>query len=104
MRRALHRRAHIRWRHRRLLCASRQPTGAGWRRMLDSGGDFMAKTFGFDEDELKMLLVAVRQRRPPSPPAPKPPPAPQAAVDAFPRLYDDLYEKLLTMAGPLPES
>jgi hypothetical protein len=25
-------------------------------------------------------------------------------VDAFARLYDDLYEKLLAMAGPLPES
>jgi hypothetical protein len=31
-------------------------------------------------------------------------PEPQPAVDAFARLYDDLYEKLLKMAGPLPES
>ena len=33
--------------------------------MLDSGGDFMAKTYEFDENELKMLLVAVRQMRRP---------------------------------------
>ena len=31
-------------------------------------------------------------------------PAPQPAVDAFARLYDNLYEKLLEMAGPLPAS
>jgi hypothetical protein len=72
--------------------------------MLDSGGDFMAKTFGFDEDELKMLLVAVRQMRRTFAAARKTAPEPQPAVDAFARLYDDLYEKLLTMAGPLPES
>ena len=52
----------------------------------------MAKAFGFDEDELKMLLVAVRQMAP----------EPQPAVDAYARLYDDLYAKLLDMAGPLP--
>ena len=54
----------------------------------------MAKAFGFDEDELKMLLVAVRKTAP----------EPQPAVDAYARLYDDLYAKLLDMAGPLPES
>ena len=72
--------------------------------MLDSGGDLMAKTFGFDEDELKMLLVAVRQMRRTFAAARKTAPAPQPAVDAFGRLYDDLYEKLLEMAGPLPAS
>ena len=64
----------------------------------------MAKTFGFDEDELKMLLVAVRQMRRTFAAARKTAPAAQPAVDAFARLYDDLYEKLLAMAGPLPES
>ena len=64
----------------------------------------MAKTFGFDENELKMLLVAVRQMRRTVAAARKTAPEPQPAVDAFARLYDDLYEKLLAMAGPLPES
>jgi hypothetical protein len=64
----------------------------------------MAKTFGFDEDELKLLLVAVRQMRRTFTAARKTAPEPQPAVDAYARLYDDLYEKLLDMAGPLPES
>jgi hypothetical protein len=64
----------------------------------------MAKTFGFDQDELKMLLVAVRQMRRTFAAARKTAPEPQPAVDAYSRLYDDLYEKLLDMAGPLPES
>jgi hypothetical protein len=64
----------------------------------------MAKTFGFDENELKMLLVSVRQMRRTFAAARKTAPEPQPAVDAFARLYDDLYEKLLAMAGPLPES
>ena len=71
---------------------------------MDSGGDLMAKTFGFDENELKMLLVSVRQMRRTFAAARKTAPEPQPAVDAFARLYDDLYEKLLAMAGPLPES
>ncbi len=69
---------------------------------MDTGGDFMAKAFGFDEDELKMLLVAVRQMRRTFEAARKTAPEPQPAVDAYARLYDDLYEKLLDMAGPLP--
>ena len=76
--------------------------GAGRRRAVDTGGDFMAKAFGFDEDELKMLLVAVRQMRRTFAAARKTAPEPQPAVDAYARLYDDLYEKLLDMAGPLP--
>ena len=64
----------------------------------------MAKTAGFDEDELKMLLVAVRQMRRTFAAARKTAPEPQPAVDAFARLYNDLYEKLLAMAGPLPAS
>ena len=64
----------------------------------------MAKTLAFDEDGLKMLVVAVRQMRRTFAAARKTAPAPQPAVDAFGRLYDDLYEKLLEMAGPLPAS
>jgi hypothetical protein len=64
----------------------------------------MAKAFGFDEDELKMLLVAVRQMRRTFAAARKTAPEPQPAVDAYSALYDDLYAKLLEMAGPLPAS
>ena len=62
----------------------------------------MAKAFGFNEDELKMLLVAVRQMRRTFAAAQKTAPEPQPAVDAYSKLYDDLYEKLLEMTGPLP--
>ena len=62
----------------------------------------MAKAFGFSEDELKMLLVAVRQMRRTFAAAQKTAPEPQPAVEAYARLYDDLYEKLLEMAGPIP--
>ena len=66
-----------------------------------TGGD-MAKAFGFSEDELKMLLVAVRQMRRTFAAAQKTAPEPQPAVEAYARLYDDLYEKLLDMTGPVP--
>jgi hypothetical protein len=62
----------------------------------------MAKAFGFSEDELKMLLVAVRQMRRTFAAAQKQAPEPQPAVEAYAKLYDDLYEKLLDMAGPIP--
>ena len=62
----------------------------------------MAQAFGFDEDELKMLLVAVRQMRRTFAAASKTAPEPQPAVDAYARLYDELYAKMLDMAGPLP--
>ena len=68
---------------------------------MDSDYD-MAKAFGFDDNELKMLLVAVRQMRRTFEAARKSAPEPQPAADAYARLYDDLYEKLLDMAGPLP--
>jgi phosphoglycolate phosphatase-like HAD superfamily hydrolase len=64
----------------------------------------MAKAFGFDDSELKMLLVAVRQMRRTFAAARKTAPAPQPAVDAYAKLYDDLYKKLLDMAGPLPDA
>jgi hypothetical protein len=62
----------------------------------------MAKAFGFTEDELRMLLVAVRQMRRTFAAAQKKAPEPQPAVDAYARLYDELYDKLLDMAGPIP--
>lgn len=60
----------------------------------------MAKTFGFTADELKLLLVAVRQmRRTFAQPRKNDP-----SLEAYAALYDALYEKLRDMAGPLPES
>ncbi len=58
----------------------------------------MAKTFGFTDDELKMLLVAVRQMRRTFAQPRKDDPA----IEAYASLYDDLFEKLRDMAGPLP--
>ena len=58
-----------------------------------------AKAFGFNPDELKLLLVAVRQmRRTFAQPRKSDP-----ALEAYARLYDDLFEKLRGLAGPLPE-
>src|ERR1035438_4447902 len=102
MQRTLHRRDRLRWRHGRHLCARHPSPGGGRRRAVDTGSDLMAKAFGFDEDEVKMLLVAVRQMRRTFAAARKTAPEPQPAVDAYARLYDDLYAKLLEMAGPLP--
>ena len=63
----------------------------------------MAKTFGFNEDELKLLLVAVRHMRRTFAAAQKTAPEPQPAAEAYARLYDDLFLKLLDMIGPIPE-
>jgi hypothetical protein len=58
----------------------------------------MPKAFGFNEDELKLLLVAVRQmRRTFAQPRQTDP-----DLEAYASLYDALYEKLRDMAGPLP--
>jgi hypothetical protein len=59
----------------------------------------MAKTFGFSDDELKLLLVAVRQMRRTFAPARKNDPA----IEAYASLYDELFEKLHDMTGPLPD-
>lgn len=60
----------------------------------------MSKTFGFTNDELKLLLVAVRQmRRTFAQPRKNDP-----SLDAYANLYDDLFEKLRDMAGPLPDN
>jgi hypothetical protein len=57
------------------------------------------KTFGFNDDELKLLLVAVRQmRRTFAEPRRRDP-----ALEQYASLYDDLFEKLRDMTGPLPE-
>jgi len=59
----------------------------------------MSKTFGFTDDELKLLLVAVRQmRRTFAQPRKSDP-----SLEAYASLYDDLFEKLRDMAGPLPD-
>ena len=59
----------------------------------------MAKAFGFNDDELKLLLVAVRQmRRTFAEPRKSDP-----GLEAYAALYDALYDKLREMAGPLPD-
>ena len=57
------------------------------------------KAFGFNHDELKLLLVAVRQMRRTFAKARKT----DASIEAYATLYDALFEKLLDMAGPLPD-
>ncbi len=57
------------------------------------------KAFGFNHDELKLLLVAVRQMRRTF----EKPRKTDAAIESYAKLYDALFEKLLDMAGPLPE-
>jgi len=63
----------------------------------------MSKVFGFNDDELKMLLVAVRHMRRTFAAARKMAPVAQPAADAYEKLYDELYLKLKDMAGPLPD-
>jgi hypothetical protein len=58
----------------------------------------MAKTFGFTQDELRLLLVAVRQMRRTFAAARTNDPS----LEAYAELYDDLFERLRDMAGPLP--
>lgn len=60
----------------------------------------VAKTFGFSQDELKLLLVAVRQMRRTF----AQPRRTDASLDAYAQLYDALFEKLRDMAGPLPDA
>jgi len=64
---------------------------------------FMAKTFGFTHDELKLLLVAVRQMRRTFEQVRKAGADADAPIDDYAELYDDLFEKLLDMVGPVPE-
>ena len=60
----------------------------------------MSKTFGFNNDELKLLLVAVRQMRRTFAKARKTDPD----LEAYASLNDALFEKLRDMAGPLPDA
>jgi hypothetical protein len=60
----------------------------------------MAKAFGFNDDELKLLLVAVRQMRRTFAEPRKTDPS----LDTYAQLYDALFEKLRDMAGPLPDA
>ena len=57
------------------------------------------RTFGFSQDEVKLLLVAVRQMRRTFAQGRKQDPA----LESYAALYDDLFEKLRDMAGPLPD-
>ena len=59
----------------------------------------MAKAFGFTDDELKLLLVAVRQMRRTF----EQPRKTDPSLESYAELYDQLFEKLLDMAGPLPD-
>jgi hypothetical protein len=59
----------------------------------------MPQTFGFNQDELKLLLVAVRQMRRTFEPVREKDPS----IGPYAELYDRLYDKLLDMAGPLPD-
>jgi len=62
----------------------------------------MARAFGFSQDELRLLLVAVRHMRRTFAAALEG--APDPSIEAFAALYDALFQKLLEMAGPIPES
>ena len=60
------------------------------------------KAFGFSQDEVKLLLVAVRHMRRTFAAALDR--APDPSLETFAALYDGLLEKLVDMAGPMPES
>ena len=62
----------------------------------------VAQVFGFNDDELKLLLVAVRQMRRTFTAALNRSHDP--SLEAYAALYDDLFEKLRDMTGPIPES
>jgi hypothetical protein len=58
----------------------------------------MAQALGFSDDELKLLLVAVRHMRRTFAEARGRDPA----IEAYAVLYDNLFEKLREVTGPLP--
>ena len=62
----------------------------------------MPKTFGFTDDELKLLLVSVRHMRRTFAVALKG--APDPSLQTYAALYDALFAKLRDMAGPIPET
>ena len=61
-----------------------------------------SKAFGFSQDELKLLLVAVRHMRRTFTAAMDRSPDP--SLETYAALYDGLLEKLVDMAGPMPGS
>jgi hypothetical protein len=59
----------------------------------------------FSDDELKLLLVAVRQMRRTFAAARRQSrPAAAASIETYAALYDELFEKLRGMAGPIPDN
>jgi hypothetical protein len=58
--------------------------------------------FGFTQDEIKLLLVAVRQMRRTFEQARKA--KPDAGLEAYAALYEALYQKLRDMAGPIADT
>ena len=65
----------------------------------------MPQTFGFTDDEVRLLLVSVRHMRRTFAVALKSAPgAPDPSLQAYAALYDALFEKLCDMAGPIPEA
>ena len=58
----------------------------------------MAQALGFSDDELKLLLVAVRHMRRTFAEAR----GRDSALENYAVLYDNLFEKLRDMTGPLP--
>ncbi len=62
----------------------------------------MSRVFGFTDEEVKLLLVAVRQMRRTFAAAEKA--GTGEGLEDFAARYDRLHEKLLDMAGPLPEN
>jgi hypothetical protein len=62
----------------------------------------MVKAFGFNQDELKLLLVAVRHMRRTFAAALARSHDP--SLETYAALYDGLQERLLDMTGPIPET
>ena len=60
----------------------------------------MAQALGFSDDELKLLLVAVRHMRRTFAEAR----GRDSALENYAVLYDNLFEKLRGMTGPLPST
>ena len=62
----------------------------------------MPRTFGFNEEELKLLLVAVRQMRRTFAQAQARGAKADPALASYAELYEALFTKLLDMAGVVP--
>ena len=60
----------------------------------------MTRTFGFSDEEVKLLLVAVRHMRRTFSHVRAA--GEDRAIGRYEELYDQLFDKLVDMAGPLP--